>query len=790
MALVLGYYNSGNLGDEQYKTTITGLLHYCKSVLFANPYELESIPKGIELIIYGGGDVINDWFLDKLKNLIKDFTGPVIALSIGITYPSTLNENYLGVFDSIVLRHRKYHDDVAEIFGYNNVQSIYDLAFLLKPQQKIELLTVSTKPKIGVFLANGAVNDAMITILQSTFAEISSQYDIVMFSMNISTQEHEGDQFINKKFPYLQAPLIDNVETLMQHMADMTLTVCLRYHAHIFSIIQGIPFVSLALKPKTQILMSELNFTNNIVNDNELNTFPNVLKTALNNLPQLREQTKIVYKTCSNNMKNFKIPTHIDTKPKLSNHKLSIAHAVLIDECKQMLDTQLQPEEVAKHALINVAGFDHYEKYLYGFVETLKRDKSLSTEPKLDEMIKWVHDDVQLLQPPLGNYIRFLQPLESFAGIHRSGWFDTAKILKALEKPNGILCDLYIDATFHWHHDDLVKQGVIPYRQSWIGFLHHTPFNNDYSSYNTEKLFEISEFVDSLKFCKTLIVLSNRLRRYVIKKLNSYRYNIQVVALKHPTEIPSICFNIYQWLDNPTLTQIGAWLRNSYAIYSVKLPWGKKQVLEGPKMGNYIHPDKWCIINTLNCTCSSNIINVNSSCICRPPCRNMTIMLKFMNKYIHEELGAPSFAMVKSGEPCCSESQIWPTNWKAKIATVKTCLQSNYNSVTRIKRLDNDDYDKLLTKTVVLLNLLDCSASNAIVECIVRRTPILVNSLSAIHEYLGAGYKGYYTNLKNIWRLFNPAKIYQIHNYLNKIDQTQFMFDYFLKDVQKCLLNS
>ena len=59
------------------------------------------------------------------------------------------------------------------------------------------------------------------------------------------------------------------------------------------------------------------------------------------------------------------------------------------------------------------------------------------------------------------------------------------------------------------------------------------------------------------------------------------------------------------------------------------------------------------------------------------------------------------------------------------------------SSVKIIDKLSNEDYDNLLTKNIVFIKLVDASAVNTIIECIVRNTPIIVNRLPATEELLG-----------------------------------------------------
>ena len=48
----------------------------------------------------------------------------------------------------------------------------------------------------------------------------------------------------------------------------------------------------------------------------------------------------------------------------------------------------------------------------------------------------------------------------------------------------------------------------------------------------------------------------------------------------------------------------------------------------------------------------------------------------------------------------------------------------------------------------MLVDLIDASASNTVVECLARGTPLLVNRLPAVEEYLGTDYPLFYADLR------------------------------------------
>jgi hypothetical protein len=92
-----------------------------------------------------------------------------------------------------------------------------------------------------------------------------------------------------------------------------------------------------------------------------------------------------------------------------------------------------------------------------------------------------------------------------------------------------------------------------------------------------------------------------------------------------------------------------------------------------------------------------------------------------------------------------------------------------------LQRLSNEQYDALLARSVVFLDLHASSANNAIVECIVRRTPVLVNPLPSVREYLGADYPLYFTSLDEAAaKASDPALVHDAHRHLAAVDVARF----------------
>src|SRR5436190_3691350 len=96
-------------------------------------------------------------------------------------------------------------------------------------------------------------------------------------------------------------------------------------------------------------------------------------------------------------------------------------------------------------------------------------------------------------------------------------------------------------------------------------------------------------------------------------------------------------------------------------------------------------------------------------------------------------------------------------------------LRIEFQSVEIAQRLSNDEYDNLLGESIVFLHLCDSSASNTVIECLTRGTPLLVNRLEAVTEYLGKDYPFYYDTLEEASKKLSDTKlIEQAAEYLSQ----------------------
>jgi len=348
-----------------------------------------------------------------------------------------------------------------------------------------------------------------------------------------------------------------------------------------------------------------------------------------------------------------------------------------------------------------------------------------------------------------------------YSGCHRSGWQYVYESLKPLNNNDSpLLLDLYMDRTFHWDLEKNVALGLIPYTQPWIGFIHHT-FDTTFSSHNCVNLLESKHFIDSLNTCCGLFVLSKNLEEQLTQELRKRDNTVPVITLVHPTMQDVPRFSMKRFEQNPCkkVIHVGGWLRNVHSFYTLQLP--NKVVLQKFLVKKKFMIDKYILKG------------------------------KHMDNYfphptfIHQLKRFLSFGeSTAGGNVSCNvtadtDSSEITNNWhKHFYEATKTTVQS----INFIETQDNDQYDVLLSENIVFLNLVDASAVNTIIECIVRNTPIIVNKHPAVVELLGPKYPLYFSDPCDVYSLLESTNIIKrAHRYLKRLDKTKLSIDYFLK---------
>jgi hypothetical protein len=115
----------------------------------------------------------------------------------------------------------------------------------------------------------------------------------------------------------------------------------------------------------------------------------------------------------------------------------------------------------------------------------------------------------------------------------------------------------------------------------------------------------------------------------------------------------------------------------------------------------------------------------------------------------------------------------------------------NMDKVTLMYTNTFKEYDELLSNNIVFIDLFDASANNTLLECIIRNTPIIINKVGGVVEYLGENYPLYFNNLNEVNKLiYNKKLILEAYEYLKNMNKECFKMEYFLKEIFTIVYNN
>jgi len=131
-----------------------------------------------------------------------------------------------------------------------------------------------------------------------------------------------------------------------------------------------------------------------------------------------------------------------------------------------------------------------------------------------------------------------------------------------------------------------------------------------------------------------------------------------------------------------------------------------------------------------------------------------------------------------------SDHNTWTRYYKQHLEkTGEEPSQEFVKGVQIIPTLSDEDYDTLLSRCVVFLDLVDASCANSIIECIVRKTPLCVNRIAPVVEALGEDYPLYYDSLEEVPSLLTDEKVLAAHEYLRRMDDGCYRVESFVEQI-------
>ncbi len=203
------------------------------------------------------------------------------------------------------------------------------------------------------------------------------------------------------------------------------------------------------------------------------------------------------------------------------------------------------------------------------------------------------------------------------------------------------------------------------------------------------------------------------------------------------------------------------------------------------------NPLKEYIISSLLTVGISHIpvISIKHPTITNVPLFDMSLYKTNANKYI-VQVGQQMRRMASLYKlpPIKNHSLLWLTgNPDMGFCRKQLLYDMSYNKWNIVPNMNTlyytktyEEFDSILEKNIVFMDVYDAAANNTVVECIVRNTPLIINRNAGIIDYLGEGYPLYFDTLEEVASLLTTEKISAAHEYLKAMDKKELHIDTFI----------
>ena len=267
-----GYFFEYNCGDDMFMFVLRLLdrkVLPSHSICFRNEYNWRHV-RNDDLIVFGGGDVINPYFLKSLTH--HPPSQRVLAVSVGTPYVEYLP--LVKSFDTIFTRNEVDVHKIEELCRVAKYAP--DLGFLLPRWWGRGERGSAQRGKIGISIPRNYYQrdsddylkllECLVTVIRTVHRNLSSDGQpieiwLIPFCLN-PWKHNEDDRVLCDQLSALcpvktfTPDVGDYVKQIYDKIGEMEFMICGRFHAHIFSICHHTPFVSLSSSRKCRTLMS------------------------------------------------------------------------------------------------------------------------------------------------------------------------------------------------------------------------------------------------------------------------------------------------------------------------------------------------------------------------------------------------------------------------------------------------------------------------------------------------------------------------------------------------------
>lgn len=295
---VLGWFNKGNAGDECFKAAHHYIFRKHKLTFITPPAKCTNP----DMVILGGGAVVSPFYFNSLAQI----ECPKYMLGVSISYMSEMDMIPKNTFKHIYLRDAFDVEPLRQKIDCP-VDAIPDLAFVYRPTgQDIRgrYKNGSQRRPLGVMLTDyvspaidrpydqfGLRSHSFVLNMAAELDKLQRQ-GWEVYLIPLSTGGYGNDIRINLELAaHMKEQPIVIYDTLSPQdcvdlVAQMDMTICMKFHAHIFSMLAGVPFVSMGFTRKVDLFLEAHDlkcFTGAKFINNEFDTsnFGSVMDEAL-----------------------------------------------------------------------------------------------------------------------------------------------------------------------------------------------------------------------------------------------------------------------------------------------------------------------------------------------------------------------------------------------------------------------------------------------------------------------------------------------------------------------------
>ena len=135
--LIIGYYYHNDIGNDQYMDVFKYILQSTPDIKyklkFVNCENLvEIIFKKTDIVIIGGGNILNNTFLTIINDVFKNKGNLIIAVSAGIPARNILvNTNKMDIIDYLFVRSKQERDILNEFYPSDRITYLPDLSYFM-----------------------------------------------------------------------------------------------------------------------------------------------------------------------------------------------------------------------------------------------------------------------------------------------------------------------------------------------------------------------------------------------------------------------------------------------------------------------------------------------------------------------------------------------------------------------------------------------------------------------------------------------------------------------------------